>query len=253
MSRNANEQYRKDKKTTMIYTYENRVRYSEIDEYARMTLFALVNNMQDTCTFQGEDIGLGLAHNTGIRRAWIIANIQTHIERYPVFGEKIVVTTWASGFRSMIATRRFDVHTSEGELLCEANTEWLFMDLDTRMPVRIPQDQVDKYGLHPDRPLTYELGKRKIRIPDEGEEQEHFVIQEHHLDTNRHVNNAQYIRLSQRYLPLDFIPHHMRVEFKKQALLDDLVIPRYTVGEDGTHYVALKNKDGEDFFTAEFR
>ena len=237
----------------MIYTYENRVRYSEIDEHAKMTLFALVNIMQDACTFHGEDSGLGLYHNTAQRRAWIIANIQTWIGRFPVFGEKLAVTTWASRFHGLVADRLFEVRTSEGELICEAATQWLFMDLDTRAPVRLPEDQIEGYGIYPEKTLTHELGKRKIRIPEGGEDRKTIVIHEDHLDTNRHMNNAQYIKIAQRYLPSDVSFHHMRVEFKKQALLDDHVIPRYTKGEDDTHFVALKNPEGEDYFTAEFR
>ena len=235
----------------MLYTYESRVRYSEVDEYANMTLFSLVNNLQDACTFHGVDAGVGLDYNTERRRAWIIANIQSCFLRYPRFGEKILVTTWASGFHGMIAKRLFQMHTADGELLCEAATEWLFMDLDTRMPVRIPEDQVAAYGLE-ERPLTREQGKRKIRVPDVGEELEPFRIQEHHLDTNKHVNNAQYIRLAQRYLPLGFTVEQMRVEFKQQALLDDPDIPRYTKEDEEKYFVVLRNEHGEDYFVAEF-
>ena len=42
-----------------MYTFDGRVRYSEIDHKGTMTLPALINYFQDCSTFQSEDLGLG--------------------------------------------------------------------------------------------------------------------------------------------------------------------------------------------------
>ena len=240
----------------MIYTYTSRVRYSEIDENARMTLFSLINNLQDCCTFHGEEVGVGLEYNMARGQAWIVADLQMRIWRYPRFGERIRVTTWASGFRGMIARRNFRVETEDRELLAEAATEWVFMDLTTRKPIRIPAEQ-EVYGLHPEETLREDMGGRKIRLPEEMPEQTPFVIQEHHLDTNRHVNNAQYVRMAMRYLPAGFETRRLRVEFKKQALLGDTIVPRAAKAAapeeaESVWYAALTDEAGEPYFTAEF-
>ena len=41
------------------YEFEGKVRYSEIDHRATMTLPALINYFQDCSTFQSEDLGIG--------------------------------------------------------------------------------------------------------------------------------------------------------------------------------------------------
>ena len=46
-------------KEEKMYTFDSRVRYSEIDHTGNMTLPALINYFQDCSTFQSEDIGLG--------------------------------------------------------------------------------------------------------------------------------------------------------------------------------------------------
>ena len=241
-------------KKTMIYTYESRVRYSEIDENAQMTLFSLFNNFQDCCTFHGEEVGVGLRHNTALGQGWVIANVQCRISRMPQFGERLRISTWAEGFRGMIAHRDFSMENTEGELLAEAATDWIFMDLKTRRPIRIPQEQVDAYELHADKKLTCDPGGRKVRMPEGGEKKKAFTIMEHHLDTNGHVNNAQYIRMTTPYLPADFSIHRLRVEYKKQAMLGDQVIPRVVTEEDGrTMYMELADRDGDAYFVAEYR
>ena len=236
----------------MIYAYDSRVRYSEIDENAQMTLFSLVNNLQDCCTFHGEEVGVGLRWNMERGHAWIVANLQMYVRQYPQFGDRIRVSTWAVGLRGMIAQRNFRVELTDGTLLAEAATEWVFMDMVNKRPIRIPEEQ-GVYGLHPEETLSQNLGKRKIRLPEAMEENKPYQIHEYHLDTNRHVNNAQYVRMALRYLPQDFEVHHMRVEFKKQALLGDDVVPLVSsLQENGAIYVKLADKAGDSFFLGEF-
>ena len=237
----------------MIYTCESRVRYSEIGEDGNMTLFSLFNNFQDCCIFHGEDAGVGLQYNTERGQAWIIANLQAVIRRMPRFGEYIRVTTWADGFRGIIAHRNFSIESAEGELLAEAGTEWLFMNLTSRRPIRIPAEQGTAYGLHPEKKLTCDPGHRKIRMPEGGTQAKAFEIREQHLDTNGHVNNAQYVRMAMPYLPAHLAIHRLRVEYRMQAMLGDVIVPRHVETEDGNAcYVELANEAGEAFFVGEF-
>ena len=43
-----------------MYTFNSRVRYSEVDSDARLTLDGIINYMQDCTNFQSEDLGVGL-------------------------------------------------------------------------------------------------------------------------------------------------------------------------------------------------
>ena len=49
------------------------------------------------------------------------------------------------------------------------------------------------------------------------------------LDTNQHVNNAQYISMILDQLDCTDDLHELRAEYKKQAVLGDIIIPRYAV------------------------
>ena len=49
--------------------------------------------------------------------------------------------------------------------------------------------------------LDMDYAPRKIILPGEYQQQEAFAVQKHHLDTNHHVNNCQYVQMAMDYLP----------------------------------------------------
>lgn len=46
-----------------MYTFDSRVRYSEVGEDARITVNAIIDYMQDCTNFQSEDLGVGLEYH----------------------------------------------------------------------------------------------------------------------------------------------------------------------------------------------
>ena len=55
-------------------------------------------------------------------------------------------------------------------------------------------------------------------------------MERHHLDTNRHVNNAQYVAIARELLPVDFALGELRVEYRKAAVLGDVMYPKLGAG-----------------------
>jgi acyl-ACP thioesterase len=53
------------------------------------------------------------------------------------------------------------------------------------------------------------------------------------IDYNRHVNNANYIRMAMELLPGDFVVKGMRVEYRVAAKLGDTLTPRVHHTADG--------------------
>ena len=45
-----------------MYSFDSRVRYSEVDEDRKLSLTGVINYMQDCSTFQSEDLNLSLIH-----------------------------------------------------------------------------------------------------------------------------------------------------------------------------------------------
>ena len=74
---------------------------------------------------------------------------------------------------------------------------------------------------------------------------------EHHLDTNHHVNNQQFIDMAMEHLPEGFRIRQVRAEYKKQAFLDDVLVPR--VIDEGTRiFVVLEDEQGAPYVIVEY-
>ena len=92
---------------------------------------------------------------------------------------------------------------------------------------------------------------RKIAVLPGGAEYAPIPVKKHHLDTNQHVNNQQFIDIAMDYLPEDFGIGQMRAEYKKQAYLEDVLKPYVAVG-DNVVYVALRDEAGAPYVSVEF-
>ena len=150
--------------------------------------------------------------------------------------------------------RNFTMETEGGERLAYANTFWTYIDAENGLPVRLEAKDTDAYRGKDGKmesKLDMEYAPRKIVLPEDYEQQDSFAVQKHHLDTNHHVNNCQYIRMAADYLPEGFVIRQMRAEYKKQALLGDIFYPSVKQ-ETGKVTVALSTEGGEPYAVVEF-
>jgi len=234
----------------MKYSFDSRVRYSETDEHGRLSIGSLVNYFQDCAVFQAESIGDSFRDLEGLHRAWILASWQILIDRMPAFGERVQVSTWAYEFKVFYGLRNF-VLADENGPACRANSTWILLDMDTMKPVRVPDEVAAAYGCGPKLNMPY-CG-RKIALPEaiQPVEAEHFRISEHHLDTNHHVNNGQYIQMALDELEETEGIKQLRIEYRQQAHLGDEICPQiYRTPELET--VVLAGTDGKPYAVAEF-
>lgn len=233
----------------MVYSFHSRVRYSEVGEDRKLTLNSILNYFQDCSTFQSEAVGLGLEKLAKNQQVWLMISWQICVNRYPKLGEYITIKTWAYGFKGFYGYRNFLMEDEQGNPVAYANAIWCFMDLKANRPVTIPEEELKGYEV--EEKLDMKYAPRKIKVPQECEEREAFVVMKHHLDTNHHVNNGQYIQMAVEYLPDDFVIKQMRAEYKVQALLGDTVIP-YVHNEDGKYTITLCNTQGKPYVIVEF-
>ena len=137
------------------YTIDGRIRFSEVDHTRRITLPGIVNYFQDCSTFQSEDLGLGIEHCSEKKRAWILSSWQVVLERYPMIGEKIQPSTWATDFNGLFGERNFCMTDSEGKDVAYANSLWVYMDMEKGRPSRPEESEIAPYGVGDPYELEY--------------------------------------------------------------------------------------------------
>jgi hypothetical protein len=116
------------------------------------------------------------------------------------------------------------------------------MNLDKNQPEKnVPEKEIEAYGLDipienrfsefgiPDSEVN-DLLKGKIDISFLKEDTDiirkrSIIVSGEHLDTNNHVNNAQYVAFATSLLPADFRTSVFRAEYKMQSKLGDEIYP----------------------------
>lgn len=233
-----------------MYTFDSRVRYSEITENGRISVNAIIDYMQDCTNFHSEDIGMGIEYHKERQLMWVLNSWQIVIEQYPKMGDKITVGTQAYGFEKMFGYRNFLITDEAGACVAKANSIWVLMDLKRGRPTLIDPDMGNAYGVA--KPLEMNYAPRKIKLPEGGKLQEAFVVREYHLDTNHHVNNRQYVQMAMEFLDHTAEVAELRVEYKKQAVLGDKMVPAvYRVGEKES-IISLSDEDGKPYAIVQF-
>lgn len=206
-----------------MYQMEARVRYSEIDENNRIKLVSILDYFQDCCTFQSEDIGVGTEYLKELQSAWLLASWQIVIEKYPRLGEKMIVGTMPYDFKGLYGCRNMLLQDEEGTVMAYANSNWIFVDIATGKPKRIPPEVMKMYEL--EEPYPMECAPRKIKMPKRPVEKQEILIHRFCIDSNHHVNNGKYVLIAEEFLPSDFRVRELRVEYKKAAVLSDTLYP----------------------------
>ena len=120
-----------------MYELNSRVRYSETDIDAKLSLTGIMNYMQDCSTMQSEDAGVGIGYLGREKKAWLLSSWQIVIGRRPVLGEWIKVLTWPYAVKGLYALRNFAILDEKGEYLVKANSYWFLMNTETGRPMRI--------------------------------------------------------------------------------------------------------------------
>lgn len=237
-----------------MYSFEGRIRYSETDNEGKLSLEGLLDYFQDCSTFHSEDLGVGVEYLRENKMVWVLSSWQIEISRFPNLAERVTVGTFPNEFKGCFGYRSFFLTDANGEYLAKANTMWTLLDTENFRPLHPTKLMLEKYIC--EEKLSMENVGRKIAVPADAVTEEPIVVRKQHLDTNNHVNNAQYVRMAMDFLTEGFGITKMRAEYKKQAMLHDVLIP-YVAGEKSEaggekKVVSLRDENGSVYVNVEF-
>ena len=232
-----------------MYSFDGRIRYSECDETGRLSLFSMINYLQDCSTFQSQQLGLGLASLTDRGLAWVLANWMIEVDELPRFGSSVTTSTWCYEMTRAHALRNFQISDGDGRPMVRADSRWFVFDRERGHATRVPDDQ-RVYLSDAPRIEMAPLPRRLTQSEDVRRARPH-VVTHFDLDTNHHVNNARYVRLAQ--VALDSLgievpptPLRLQVQYRTMALLGDIVTPLVSPCENGWD-VNLTDQDGATY------
>lgn len=217
-----------------MYSFSSRVRYSECDDTGRLSLVSMINYLQDCSTFQSAELGEGLEGLARRGMAWVLANWMIEVDRLPAFGETIVAYTWCYEMSRAHALRNFRLTDGEGRLLVRADSQWFVYDAERAHATRVPEDQ--RVYLSDEPRLDMAPLPHRLRPSHDASPAPERTVKRRDLDTNHHVNNANYVRFAVdalEELGISAPVGALQVQYRSMAFLGDVVRPLASPCEGG--------------------
>lgn len=181
-------------------TYSFVVQPQFVDFQYRATLASLGDMLLTTAGYNADDNGFGMRRLNGMDCAWVLSKLVIEMKTYPQQYETIQVETWIEEVGRISTTRNFCIRNNENEIIGNAVSNWVMIDMKTRRP----KDLMTLDGIHEyasgetgliEKPLKLEAVTGKII--------DSFQVKYSDIDINNHVNSIRYIQWLTDCFPLN--------------------------------------------------
>lgn len=208
-----------------ISSEEYHVKYYEVDCKRRLLVSSLINYFSDICMVQLGETGYSLDTMNELNRAWILYKWDINIKRYPMYGERVIVSTEAYSFRKFYACRKFKVVDKDGNEIVNAKSVWFFIDTNKRRPMKITEEMYKCYEIPDDKNDILEMSK--IEKCTSYAYERDFNVRYSDIDTNNHVNNAKYLSWMLETVPLEVVSEYrlenVRIDYEKETYYGEMI------------------------------
>ena len=207
-----------------MYSLKYKVTTSTCDSTGRLKLYSALQMMQD-CSEMWIDSEPGVKqYFTEQNMAQLLATRQVEIIRVPEYKEELTVTSTVYGMKPMFGFRNTFIYDAEGKPCYKTWSMGAFVDKSEGKLKRVDDATMASMSLEPQLEMDYK--DRRIILPKEdGEVLEPVKVLRADIDYNRHVNNANYVRMAMELLPEGFDVKGLRVEYRVAAKLGDTLVP----------------------------
>lgn len=209
------------------------VHYHETNPEEQATPLTLLYYLEDAAIAHSESVGYGLARVKAEEQAWLLNRWHFQMERYPLLGEKVVIETWPSSFERFYGRREFLILNQNQEVIGRATSLWVFFNIATKRPSRIPSEFGEVYGLDPRRGIDDPFDPLQTIGVGAGAGEQEFSVRRSDIDTNGHVNNANYLQWILEVVPEDIYRNNhlasLEIQYKKETTYGSRIRSKYQI------------------------
>ena len=228
-----------------MYSLIYKVTTSTCDSEGKLKLYSALQMMQDCSEMWIDSEPQVKDYFARENMAQLLASRQVEIVRVPDFKEELTVTTSVYGMKPMFGFRNTFIYDAEGKPCYRTWSMGAFVDKANGKLKRVDDTVAGSLLIEPQLEMNYK--DRSIILPKtEGEVLEPVKVMRADIDYNKHLNNANYVRMAMELLPEDFEIKGLRVEYRVAAKLSDMLVPTI-YKHDGVIIVSLSI--GEDVST----
>ena len=182
---------------TQRHTETFLVRHDECDAYGVLNNTAYLRLAQESAWRHSIAAGFGYSYYEELNRAWVARDSLIEYIRPVTYGQELAVTTYIPSARRAIARRAFEFRLGD-ELVAEARTDYVFLNIERQAPASIPSEMFEALS-STDEPVA-----RLVRepFPDPAPAPPGAVtwkrrVEWRDVDPFGHLNNASYLSYTQ--------------------------------------------------------
>lgn len=178
----------------MIYQQDYTIQSLLCDRTDHLSMWGLARLLQDVAERHTVLTHIGYGDLMRHNKVWVLVRMLYEVRQLPVMDQQVVLKTWSRGCDGLQCWREFQVVDAEGRVMVGATAVWVVIDYSSRRLCRM-NDIMDRYEHHPMMATSVEKLER-LRMPQQDDLfQKEIPVTESMIDHNRHVNNAEYLRL----------------------------------------------------------
>lgn len=226
------------------------VQVYELDMNSKATMASICNYLQES----GITHGMMLMDKAGISAedlVFVLTRLQVRMLRYPLWKEKITVSTWLSPIINRYAIRNFIIESENGETLGLAINSAVPFSLKNRNSGNIEIDVTEVETLERQTPLPHVF--EKLESPVNPQFTASIGASYSHCDLYRHVNNVKYIEWCLDTVPEDIYRthelHEIDINFRSEGNCGDMLTVNSEVSENNSsefiHGISNSSKERE--------
>jgi acyl-ACP thioesterase len=225
------------------YNEKFKIRSYEVDVSGRATILTICNLLQEIAGNHAGELGVSVDKLFSKKLTWVLSRLHLKMISYPVWREKISITTWPSDVYGKFATRDFELFDSKNKLIGQSTTSWMLIDLIKMKPIVMPEF-ITKIEL-PNRRRAINDDFDKLPKIKNIDLQRKYNVRLSDLDLNQHVNNVNYIEWAIESIPIEVIQRYKLVQFeisfRAESKYGDSVISKTQVVDGNNQKTFLHN------------
>ena len=207
-----------------MYSLKYKVSTSTCGSDGKLKLYSALQMMQDCSEMWIDSEPAVKKYFEEQNMAQLLATRQVEVVRVPEYKEELTVATTVYGMKPMFGFRNTFIYDAEGKPCYKTWSMGAFVDRTTGKLKRVDAATIASMTLEPQKEMNYK--DRRIILPKEGGQiLEPVKVLRADIDYNKHLNNANYVRMAMESLPEDFAVSGLRVEYRVAAKLGDLLVP----------------------------
>ncbi len=217
----------------------------DFDRSGRLSPQAALEIFENIGSHHSDSANDGVIEGSMNGITWILAEWRVEINRTPVYGEKLTISTWTYGKApSSQVNRDYEIKDENGETYIKASSKFVLFDLECGKITKISEELFSRYK--PESTSAFENKTPKLKAPDKYTAEKNIGLRRTDIDFNGHLHNVTYLTFALEAVPFEVYKNvplkGFRINYKK-SVSEDALLTLKCAENDGIYTVGIYNRE----------